>query len=69
MTRCNSFFSAKKKKKDLESIGVGLRDGQVHKGIVHAIAGDNLGSHGIGGFLENFSLSVNFCKYCEIDTF
>lgn len=53
--------------KDLESNGVVLPDGQVRKGILHAIAGDNLGSHGIGGFLENFSKSVNFCRYCEID--
>lgn len=44
-----------------------LPDGQVRKGILHSIAGDNLGSHRIGGFLENFILSVNFCRYCEID--
>ena len=53
--------------KDLESNGVVLPDGQVGKGILHAIAGDNLGSHGIGGFLENISKIVNFCRYCEID--
>lgn len=53
--------------KDLESNGVVLPDGQIRKGILHAIAGDNLGSHGIGGFLKNFSKSVNFCRYCEID--
>lgn len=53
--------------KDLESNGVVLPDGQVRKGKLHAIAGDNLGSHGIGGFLKNFSLSVNFFRYCEID--
>lgn len=29
-----------------------LADGQVCKGILHAIAGDNLGSHNIGGFFE-----------------
>lgn len=53
--------------KDLENNGIVLPDGQVCKGVLHAIAGDNLGSHGIGGFLENFSLSVNFCRYCDID--
>lgn len=51
--------------KDLESKGVVLPDGQVRKGKLYAIAGDNLGSH--GGFLENFILSINFCRYCEID--
>lgn len=56
-----------KELKDLESNGVVLPDGQVRKGMLHAIAADNLGSHGIGGRLENFSLSVNFCRYCEVD--
>lgn len=41
--------------------------GQVYKVIMQAIAGDNSGSLNIGGFLQNFSLSVNFCRYCEID--
>ena len=31
-----------------------------------AVLGDNLGSHQIGGFVENFSKSLNFCRYCEI---
>lgn len=53
--------------KDLENNGVVLPDGQVCKGVLHAIAGDNLGSHSTGGFLENFSMSVNFCRYCEVD--
>lgn len=44
-----------------------LPDGQVCKGILRAIAGDNLGSHSIGGFLENFSGSKYFCRYCEIN--
>lgn len=30
------------------------------------VAGDNLGSHQIGGFCENFSNSNYFCRYCEI---
>lgn len=45
-----------------------LPHGRVCKGILHAIAGDSLGSHNIGGFLENLSLSLNFCRYCEINT-
>lgn len=52
---------------DLETKGIVLPDGQVCKGILRAIAGDNLGSHNIGGFLENFSGSKFFCRYCEID--
>lgn len=52
--------------KDLENNGIVLPDRHICKGILHAIAGDNLGSHNIGGFLENFSLSVDFCRYCEI---
>lgn len=53
--------------KDLESNGLVLPNGQVRKGILHAIAGDNLGLVVVvGGILENFSLSVNLCRYCEI---
>lgn len=33
-------------------------------GTVTAILGDNLGSHGIGGFVENFSSSDHICRYC-----
>jgi len=33
---------------------------------VAVIIGDNLGSHSIGGFLENFSATEYFCRYCEI---
>ena len=32
----------------------------------HCIAGDNLGSHSIAGFTENFSCSQYFYRYCEI---
>jgi len=52
--------------KDLELNGVTLSDGKVYKGTLCAIAGDNLGSHNIGGFVENFSRSSHFCRYCEI---
>lgn len=53
--------------KDLEVKGITLSGGQVRKGTLCAIAGDNLGSHNIGGFVENFSRSLHFCRYCEID--
>lgn len=53
--------------KNLEVSGIDLPDGTVCKGTLCAIAGDNLGSHNIGGFVENFSKSQHFCRYCEID--
>lgn len=52
--------------RDLEVNGIATLDGQV-KGTLCAIAGDNLGSHNIGGFLENFSRSTHFCRFCDID--
>ncbi|XP_052433435.1 uncharacterized protein LOC127974294 [Carassius gibelio] len=55
--------------KDLETTGVDFPDGLNVKGILQAIAGDNLGSHSIGGFLENFSGSRYFCRYCEIEKY
>ena len=51
--------------KDLESTGIVVR-GQSYPVILSAIAGDNLGSHCIGGFTENFSSSEHFCRFCEI---
>ncbi len=53
--------------KDLEECGIALKDGKVIKGTLCAIAGDNLGSHSIGGFQENFSRSTFFCRFCDID--
>lgn len=53
--------------KELEKSGIVLPNGQVCKGILHSICGDNLGSHNIGGFFENFSTSVHFCRYCEME--
>ena len=35
-------------------------------GILLVMLGDNLGSHQIGGYTENFSKSNNFCRYCEV---
>lgn len=52
--------------KDLEPNGITLSDGKVYKGTLCAIAGGNLGSHNIGGFVESFSRSSYFCRYCDI---
>lgn len=52
--------------KILEQRGVVTSDGIVLKGSLVFTAGDNLGSHSIGGFLENFSRSTYFCRYCEV---
>lgn len=43
-----------------------ISDGNVVKGTLCAISGDSLGSHCIGSFLENFSRSIHFCRYCEL---
>ncbi len=51
----------------MRATGLDFPDGQNIKGILRAIADDNLGSHSIGLFLENFSGSTYFCSYCEID--
>lgn len=51
--------------KDLEN-GIVLSDETVVKGTLYCIAGDNLGSHCIGGFTENFSTSKYLCRYCLI---
>lgn len=53
--------------RDLEEAGVELDSGQIIQGAVLAIAGDNLGSHMISGFTEDFSRSKHFCRYCVID--
>jgi hypothetical protein len=36
------------------------------RGSVVAVIGDNLGSHQIGGYVENFSKNPYFCRYCHI---
>lgn len=53
--------------KDLEDSGFQLQDGSNLKASLIAICEDNLGSHGVGGFTENFSTSKHFCRYCLID--
>ena len=52
--------------KELEENGIVVSNGTVVQGILYCIAGDNLGSHCIGGFTENFSRTQYFCRYCLI---
>lgn len=50
----NKLFSALTRDlKALEENGLVMSDGQVYRGTLCVIAGDNLGSHNIGGFSEN----------------
>lgn len=52
--------------RDIEENGLHLALLQLNpvKGALLAVVGDNLGSHCIGGFTENFSSSRYFCRYC-----
>lgn len=55
--------------KTLESEGIKVtcQDGIEHyHGTLLVMLGDNLGSHQIGGFTDNFSKSTHFCRFCEI---
>lgn len=51
--------------KELEDTGVQLNNNFL-KGSLVAVLGDNLGSHQVGGFCENFSTSQYICRYCYI---
>lgn len=53
--------------KDLEDTGIKTDDGNTLKAALISICGDNLGSHCVGGFTENFSCSTHFCRYCLIE--
>lgn len=50
---------------ELETNGLNF-SGNIVKATVFCIASDNLGSHNIGGFTENFSTSHHFCRYCHV---
>lgn len=52
--------------KKVEENGLTMENELVVKGALFCIVGDNLGSHTIGGFTENFSSSEYFCRYCLI---
>lgn len=49
--------------KDLEANGIQVANDIGVKGLVVCIAGDNLGSHYIGGFVESFCAEY-MCRYC-----
>lgn len=51
--------------KKLETHGI-MVNGVCYKGSLVALLGDNLGSHFVGGFTENFSTSEYFCRFCDI---
>lgn len=52
---------------DLKILEEGTIIGETnYKGSLLYILGDNLGSHAIGGFSENFSTGKYFCRYCLI---
>lgn len=52
--------------RDLKKLEKGIAGPEILRGSVFAIIGDNLGSHCIGGFMENFSSSHYHCRYCFI---
>ena len=49
--------------KILEETGISIKEKFI-KGSLIFITGDNLGSHGLGGFVENFSKANYFCRFC-----
>lgn len=52
---------------DLKLLEDGINDkGKLIQGSLFAIMGDNLGSHCIGGFTENFSSALHSCRYCLV---
>lgn len=52
--------------KQLEETGLQVPGHGCFKVILIAVVGDNLGSHFIGGFCENFSTGEYFCRFCDI---
>ncbi|KAK3910809.1 DNA-directed RNA polymerases I and III subunit RPAC2 [Frankliniella fusca] len=51
----------------IEKYGVEVSPNVFRKAGVVFISGDNLGSHSLGGYVENFSRSIFFCRYCLIE--
>lgn len=52
--------------KEIETNGIKLSSQKVIKGSLVFVTGDNLGSHMLGGFAENFSRNQYFCRYCLV---
>ncbi|KAJ8050214.1 hypothetical protein HOLleu_03327 [Holothuria leucospilota] len=51
---------------EIEKYGIDIGYETPIKGGLVLISGDNLGSHGLGGFVENFSACQYICRYCEV---
>lgn len=51
--------------RQLEIEGIQVGD-QIYHVMIAGIAGDNLGSHWLGGFLTNFSSGSHICRFCEM---
>lgn len=52
--------------KEIETVGIKLSSDKIIKGSLVFVTGDNLGSHAVGGFTENFSKTQYFCRYCLV---
>lgn len=52
--------------KKIETNDIKLSSNKIIKGSLVFVTGDNLGSHVLGGFAENFSRTQYFCKYCLV---
>jgi len=50
----------------IEETGIEVEDGRYVRGTIICVVGDNLGSHAVGGFTENFSSSEYFCRFCML---
>jgi hypothetical protein len=50
---------------ELESDGIEVENEKFYV-VLTAIAGDNLGSHWLGGFVTNFSSSSHMCRFCTL---
>ncbi|XP_067217409.1 uncharacterized protein [Linepithema humile] len=55
--------------KIIESVGINVPGHDTVKGSLVFITGDNLGSHTLGGFVDNFSRSIYFCRYCDLNRY
>lgn len=52
--------------RELEDNGLVTSSSHTVRATVLCIVGDNLGSHCIGGYAENFSTSSHCCRYCLV---
>ena len=52
--------------KRLHSCGIKINTDKIVKAVLVFMTGDNLGSHSLGGFTENFSRAEYFCRYCLV---